>query len=102
MTADIVEALVLAALETVDTYIHRHGEGQLLLLNSRNYVSGQDGRWTIHVHGRTTFLVLQQGLESMLNYMPVNRYFATGVWNVFDHVGLDVAQALIRFNHMVN
>jgi len=101
IAASVVEGLVLTALEAVDAYIHTHGAGQLLPLNSWNFVSGQDERWAIHVHGHTTFLVLQHGLESMLNYMQVNRFFATGVWNFFDHVDINVAQALIRFNRMM-
>ncbi len=101
IAASVVEAMVLEALEHVDQYIHTHGEGQLLPLNSWNWLSGQDDRWTFHVHGHTTFLVLQHGLESMLNYMQIHRYYATGTWNFCDHIGINVAQAQIRFRHVV-
>ena len=99
IAASVVEGLVLEALEAVDAYIHAHGEGQLLPLNSWNWISSQDGRLAFHVHGHTTFLVLQRGLESMLNYMQTYRFFATGIWNFCDHIGINVAQAQIRFNH---
>ena len=90
--------MVLSALEAVDAYIHTHGEGMLLVGQSWNYVSQEDNRFDIHVHGATTYLVLQGGLESMLNYMQHFNYFATGTWNFFDHVNVNVAQALLRFN----
>ena len=98
ITRTIIEEMVLSALEAVDAYIHTHGPGFLLVGQSWNFVSPIDSRFDIHVHGATTYLVLQGGLESMLNYMQHFNYFATGVWNFFDHVNVDVAQALVRFN----
>ena len=101
ITKTIIEELVLSTLEAVDAYIHTHGPGFLLVGNSWNFVSPMDSRYDIHVHGATTYLVLQGGLESMLNYMQTFNYFATGTWNFFDHVNVDVAQALLRFNRQV-
>ena len=88
--------MVVEALNSVTEYMQEYGN-QLLPVRSWNFISGQDPRYTIHVHGDTTFLVLREGLRSLLDYLTQYDCWGTLTFNVFDHVGIDVAQGKIKF-----
>jgi hypothetical protein len=95
--SEVIQELVTDALIATEVYTHAHGEGQLLAGGTWSFVSPMDPRYTIQVHGVTTYLVLQGTLESILNYMQEFEYFTMSGWNIWDHQS-DVAQLRVVYN----